>query len=57
MDAGTHFDPQLAHRFIDWLRNELAKASDFIDLLDAEAFDNEYIKVRQRLNQLIRENA
>ena len=52
--AGTHFDPRLARRFAEWLREELAKANDFVDLLEAEAFDNEYIQVRQRLSQLIR---
>jgi putative two-component system response regulator len=56
-DAGTHFDPQLARRFVEWLREELAKADDFVDLLDAEAFDNEYIQVRRRLSQLIRKAA
>jgi putative two-component system response regulator len=52
-NAGTHFDPQLARRFVEWLRWESAKASDFLDLLDAEAFDHEYIQVRNRLSQLI----
>lgn len=56
-DAGTHFDPQLARRFVEWLREELAKANDFVDLLDAEASDHEYIQVRKRLSQLIREAA
>jgi len=56
-DAGTHFDPQLARRFVECLREELAKADDFVDLLDAEAFDNEYIQVRRRLSQLIRKAA
>lgn len=51
--AGTHFDPQLARRFVEWLREERAKANDFVDLLDAEAFDNEYIQVRRRLSQLL----
>jgi response regulator RpfG family c-di-GMP phosphodiesterase len=55
--AGTHFDPRLARRFVGWLREELAKANDFVDLLDADAFDNEYIQVRQRLSQLIRKTA
>lgn len=53
IDAGTHFDPRLAQRFDDWLRAELAKANDFVDLLDAEASDHEYIQVRKRLSQLI----
>ena len=57
MNAGTHFDPQLARRFVEWLREELAEANDFVDLLDAEASDNEYIQVRKRLSQLIRETA
>ncbi len=56
-DAGTQFDPQLARRFVEWLREELAKANDFVDLLEAEAFDNEYIQVRKRLSQLIRNAA
>ena len=56
-DAGTHFDPQLARRFGEWLREELAQANDFVDLLDAEASDHEYIQVRKRLSQLIREPA
>lgn len=56
-DAGTHFDPRLARRFVEWVREEFAKANDFVDLLDAEAFDNEYIRVRKRLSQLIREAA
>ncbi|MEP6608343.1 MAG: HD domain-containing phosphohydrolase [Burkholderiaceae bacterium] len=57
MDAGTHFDPQLARRFVEWLREELANADDFVDLLDAEASGNEYIQVRNRLNQLMRKPA
>ena len=56
-DAGTHFDPQLARRFVEWLREELVKANDFVDLLEAEASDHEYIQVRKRLSQLIREAA
>lgn len=56
-DAGTHFDPGLARQFVEWLREELANASDFVGLLDEEAFDNEYIQVRQRLSQLIRKAA
>jgi putative two-component system response regulator len=56
-DAGTRFDPQLARRFVEWLREELAKANDFVDLLDAEAADNEYIQVRKRLSQLIHKAA
>ncbi|MEO8186286.1 MAG: HD domain-containing phosphohydrolase [Burkholderiaceae bacterium] len=55
--AGTHFDPRLARHFVEWLREELAKAEDFVDLLDAEASDHEYIQVRKRLSQLIREAA
>ena len=56
-DAGTHFDPHLARQFVEWLREELAKANDFVDLLGAEAFDNEYIQVRNRLSQLIHKAA
>ena len=52
-DAGARFDPRLARRFVEWLREELAKANDFVDLLDVEAVDNEYIQVRERLSQLI----
>ncbi|MGZ8994436.1 MAG: HD-GYP domain-containing protein [Burkholderiaceae bacterium] len=56
-DAGTHFDPRLAKRFVEWVQAELTKANDFVDLLDVEAFDNEYIQVRKRLSQLIRDAA
>ena len=52
-NAGTRFDPQFAQRLVEWLRAELVKADDFLDLLDAEAFDHEYIQVRERLSQLI----
>ncbi len=56
-EAGTHFDPRLARRFVDWVREELAKVNNFVDLLDAEASDHEYIQVRKRLSALIREVA
>jgi len=56
-DAGTHFDPRLALLFVEWLRDELGKADHFVDLLEAEASDHEYIQVRKRLSQLIRETA
>ena len=56
-DAGTHFDPRLALLFVEWLRDELGKADHFVDLLEAEASDHEYIQVRKRLSQLIREAA
>lgn len=56
-EAGTHFDPQLVRQFVDWLREELVRTNDFVDLLDTEASDHEYIQVRQRLSQLIHEAA
>lgn len=55
-ESGTQFDPQLAPRFVDWLEIQLTHA-DFLPSLADEAFENEYVETRKRLDTLIRDFA
>lgn len=53
-EAGTHFDPELAGRFIAWVQTETPKVDDFEAYLAAEAMENDYVKTRTRIEQLVR---
>jgi putative two-component system response regulator len=52
--AGTQFDPDLSARFVEFLRRELRKSVDFDAYLAVDALENEYVRTRTRIDQLIR---
>ena len=54
-EAGKRFDPELAKAFIEWLAAERAQTADFERRLAAEAFENEFIRMRMRLDRMILE--
>ena len=53
-NAGSQFDPSLSERFIAWVQNEFWKVDDFEAHLAAEASENGYVKMRDRIQRLIR---
>lgn len=51
--AGRQFDPSLVHAFIDLLRREFWEHDDFDAFLADGANENEYVRVRARMETLI----
>jgi HD-GYP domain-containing protein (c-di-GMP phosphodiesterase class II) len=55
--AGAQFDPALAERFVDFVRDEYWRHDDWDAHLSAGAQDNAYVRTRQQLVSLLREPA
>jgi HD-GYP domain-containing protein (c-di-GMP phosphodiesterase class II) len=53
--AGAQFDPALAERFVDFLRQEYWRHDEWEAHLSADAHDNAYIRSRERLVSFLRE--
>ncbi len=53
-NAGLQFDPDLSDRFVVWVRSEAWKVDEFELHVAAEAAENDYIKMRERIHRLIR---
>jgi response regulator RpfG family c-di-GMP phosphodiesterase len=51
--AGTQFDPELAVRFIDWVRRLRSQVPDLDAYLGTEALDNDYVRMRDRIERLV----
>jgi putative two-component system response regulator len=51
--SGTQFDPCLATRFVDWIERLRANSEDFERDLEAEAGENDYIRLRERIASLV----
>jgi response regulator RpfG family c-di-GMP phosphodiesterase len=51
--AGSQFDPELAVRFIDWVRRLQSQVPDLDAYLGAEALDNDYVRMRDRIERLV----
>jgi HD-GYP domain-containing protein (c-di-GMP phosphodiesterase class II) len=52
-NAGSQFDPGLSDRFIAWVQQEFWKVDDFELHLAAEASENSYVRMRERIRRLI----
>jgi putative two-component system response regulator len=52
--AGTHFDPVLAARFVDFVRQEVIASDDLETRLDGEAWENDFVRTQLRVEQLLR---
>jgi HD-GYP domain-containing protein (c-di-GMP phosphodiesterase class II) len=55
--AGAQFDPALAERYVDFLRQEYWRHDEWEAHLAADAQDNAYIRTRERLVSLLRNPA
>jgi response regulator RpfG family c-di-GMP phosphodiesterase len=55
--AGTQFDPELAVRFVDWVRRLQSQVPDLDAFLGAEALDDGYVRMRDRIDRLVRGSA
>lgn len=55
--AGTQFDPELAPRFVEWVRRLQAHVPDLDAYLGAEALDNDYVRMRDRIDRLVHGSA
>ena len=51
--AGTQFDPQLTLRFVEWTREQLRTNLDFVEQLEAEALENDYVILRKKIDRLV----
>jgi HD-GYP domain-containing protein (c-di-GMP phosphodiesterase class II) len=51
-NAGSQFDPALSQRFVAWVQGEFWKVDDFEAHLAAEASDNSYVRMRERIRRL-----
>jgi len=52
-EFGSHFDPDLGRRFAAWVQQEYWKVDDFETHLAAEASENSYVRMRERIRRLI----
>jgi len=52
--AGSQFDPVLTDGFVGWAQREISKVDDFEAHLAAEAAENGYVQMRERIQQLLR---
>jgi HD-GYP domain-containing protein (c-di-GMP phosphodiesterase class II) len=55
--AGTQFDPELAIRFVDWVRQLERQFPDLDAYLGAEALENDYVRMRDRIDRLVHGSA
>jgi putative two-component system response regulator len=53
-ESGAHFDPSLTERFVTWIQMKYRAEEDFDAHLAADALDNGYVRLRQRIERLIR---
>lgn len=53
-NAGLQFDPDLSDRFVVWVQSESWKVDEFELHVAAEAAENDYVKMRERIHRLIR---
>lgn len=53
-EAGSHFDPQLAVSFVGFVRRQAAASRDLDAHLATEAWENEFIRARLRVEDLLR---
>jgi HD-GYP domain-containing protein (c-di-GMP phosphodiesterase class II) len=51
--AGTRFDPDLATTFVSWMQTEFWKTDDLETHLGADAMENDYVRMRKRIEQVI----
>jgi putative two-component system response regulator len=52
--AGTHFDPSLATRFVDFIRREVIAWGDLDPHLATEAWENDFVRTQLRAGRLVR---
>jgi putative two-component system response regulator len=52
-DVGARFDPDLSRRFAAWVKSEFWTVDDFETHLAAEASENAYVRMRERVRRLV----
>jgi len=53
-EAGTRFDPELAVRFVAWIKSVYWDYDDFDALLAEHAHENEYVRARAHIDRLVK---
>jgi len=53
-EAGTRFDPELAVRFVVWIKSVYWDHDDFDGFLAEHAHENEYVRARAQIDRLVR---
>ena len=53
-EAGTRFDPELAVRFVAWIKSVYWDHDDFDGFLAEHAHENEYVRARAQIDRLVR---
>ena len=53
-EAGTRFDPELAVRFVVWIKSVYWEHDDFDGFLAEHAHENEYVRARAQIDRLVK---